>query len=66
MCPICNEKLIPVVYGHMDDRSLRLHKNGKIILAGYRERYAETHKSYCNNCLEGFDIYVNTPDYDAE
>jgi hypothetical protein len=59
MCPVCKNKLIPVVYGHMDDKHLELHKLGKIVLAGYRDRYADKHKSYCLNCLEGSDIFVD-------
>ena len=58
MCPICNDKLIPVVYGHIDDRYLNLHRDGKIVLVGYRERYSNQPKSYCNTCFEGSDIAV--------
>lgn len=58
MCPICNNKLIPIVYGHIDDTYLNLHREGKIILAGYIERYSDRPNSYCNTCFEGSDIEI--------
>jgi hypothetical protein len=58
MCPICNSQLIPIVYGYMDDQHLELQRQGKIILAGYRERYKDQPKSYCNTCFEGQDISI--------
>jgi hypothetical protein len=58
MCPVCNEKLIPIVYGALDDKHLSLHKEGKIILSGYRERYSDHPSSYCNNCQEPSNIEV--------
>jgi hypothetical protein len=43
----------------MDDEHLNLHKQGKIILAGYKERYKDQPKSYCNTCFEGLNIEVS-------
>jgi hypothetical protein len=59
MCPICNSKLIPILYGYMDDKHLELQRQGKIILAGYKERYKDQPKSYCNKCSEGSNIVVS-------
>lgn len=56
MCPICNGKLIPIVYGALDDNHLMLHKQGKIILSGYRERYSDHPKSYCVSCQEPSEV----------
>jgi len=58
MCPNCNNKLIPVIYGYMDDKHLTLQREGKIILAGYKERYKDQPKSYCNTCFEGSNIKI--------
>lgn len=59
MCPLCSGKLIPIVYGAMDDKNLSLHKEGKILLSGYRERYADHPSSYCINCQEPSSITVD-------
>jgi hypothetical protein len=59
MCPICQGKLIPIVYGVITDTNLSLHKDGKIILAGYRDRYLNHPKSSCTNCFESHDIQVS-------
>jgi hypothetical protein len=58
MCPVCQETLIPIVYGALDDYHLSLHKEGKIILSGYRERYSDHPKSYCVNCQEPYNVEV--------
>ena len=65
MCPICKNNLIPVVYGSVDDQTLRWNKEGKIILMGYKDRYKDAYNSYCLDCHEGFDIWIPRPDIDV-
>lgn len=65
MCPVCQNNLVPVVYGHVTDQHLRWNNEGKIILMGYRDRYKESPNSYCLACDEGFLEWAVMPDYDA-
>lgn len=65
MCPKCSQPLIPVIYGVVDDHTLRWNKEGKIILMGYKDRYRDSYNSYCLNCDEGSDVWVPRPDIDT-
>ena len=58
MCPICNNKLTPIVYNSTQDHVLRgMHDIGQIILV----EQTRTHKaprSYCDICYKGYSQEV--------
>jgi hypothetical protein len=59
MCPLCNNKLTPIIYTRIvDDRYMQMHKEGLILLAGEANRYGDAPKSYCTKCQEPFDRLV--------
>ena len=58
MCPICNTKLIPIVYNAVQDPILRGMANiGQIILVEQTRRN-KAPRSYCNICHKGYSQEV--------
>jgi hypothetical protein len=53
MCPICNNKLTPIVYSkYIDDVLIGMDRIGQIILVEGNPR-AKAPRSYCNICHKG-------------
>jgi hypothetical protein len=60
MCPLCNNKLTPIIYTKIiDDRYMQMHSKGLILLAGELNRYKDAPLSYCTKCQEPFDRLVS-------
>jgi hypothetical protein len=58
MCPICNSRLIPIVYNAIQDPILRGMANiGQIILVEQTRRN-NTPRSYCSKCHKGYSQEV--------
>ena len=60
MCPICNNKLIPILYGYVDKKYLDMHEAGLILLMPNLYHKKTDPKSYCKVCHESFDIAVDS------
>ena len=58
MCPICNNKLTPIVYTkYIDEVLINMDRIGQIILVEGNPR-AKAPKSYCNTCYKGYSQEV--------
>ena len=58
MCPICNNKLTPIVYNSVQDPILRGMANiGQIILVEQTRRN-KAPRSYCDICYKGYSQEV--------
>ena len=59
MCPICNNKLTPIVYNPVQDPILRGMANiGQIILVEQTIRDKKAPRSYCAICHKGYSQEV--------
>lgn len=56
MCPICNQELIPIVYGNMSKEVIESIADGRIVYGGY-SKPVDGCEWYCLLCLE--DINLN-------
>jgi hypothetical protein len=61
MCPICNNHLIPVVYGFVGEKYLDAHRKGLIFLVEKTFHTKQSPMSYCPICEECFDMDVPVP-----
>jgi hypothetical protein len=58
MCPICNNKLTPIVYAkYIDDVLIGMDRIGQIILVEGNPR-AKAPRSYCGKCHTGYQSEV--------
>ena len=58
MCPICNNKLTPIVYNAIQDYVLRGMANiGQIVLVEQTRRN-NAPRSYCDMCYKGYSQEV--------
>ena len=58
MCPICNNKLTPIVYNSTQDFVLRgMHDIGQIVLVEQTRR-DKAPRSYCDKCYKGYSQEV--------
>lgn len=59
MCPICNNKLTPIVYNATQDYVLRgMHDIGQIILVEQTLKDKKAPRSYCHICHKGYSQEV--------
>lgn len=59
MCPICNNKLTPIVYNATQDFVLRGMANiGQIILIEQTMKDRKAPRSYCDKCYKGYSQEV--------
>jgi hypothetical protein len=59
MCPHCNSKLIPILYGFVDPKYVDMHKEGLIFLVSTTYHTKNSPTSYCKKCEESFDIKLD-------
>ena len=59
MCPHCNNKLIPLLYGFVDPKYVDMHKEGLVFLVSTTYHTKNSLTSYCKKCEESFDIKLN-------
>lgn len=57
MCPQCNVKLIPIVYGKLTPELVDLDKAGKIIVVSGKYKKGKP-TSYCIGCEEVYHSIV--------
>jgi hypothetical protein len=58
MCPHCNTKLIPILYGFVDPKYVDMHKQGLVFLVSTTYHTKNSPTSYCKKCEESFDIKI--------
>ena len=54
MCPHCNNKLIPILYGFVDPKYVDMHKQGLVFLISTTWHTKNSPNSYCKKCEETF------------
>ena len=59
MCPHCNNRLIPILYGFVDPKYVDMHKEGLVFLVSTTYHTKNSPTSYCKKCEESFDIKIN-------
>lgn len=59
MCPYCNNKLIPILYGYSDPKYADMHKKGLVFLVSTTFHTKNDFSSYCNKCKECFYIKLS-------
>lgn len=57
MCPKCNVKLIPIIYGRLTPDLIDMQKEGKVIVGSGRYIKGKP-TALCISCEEAFDILV--------
>ena len=50
-CEVCGSKMVPIVYGYPDDKTMQKAKEGKIALGGCVIRFNDP-KWACTNCRD--------------
>ena len=50
MCPHCNVKLIPLLYGFVDPKYVDMHKEGLVFLVSTTYHTKNSPTSYCKKC----------------
>jgi len=61
MCPICNNHLIPIVYGFVGEKYLDAHEKGLIFLVNRTYHQKSDPLSYCPECHESYDEDIALP-----
>ena len=52
MCPSCNDKVIPIVYGQLNPILIEMAKEGRLIIGD--SKAIDRPEFYCSNCTEAF------------
>jgi hypothetical protein len=57
-CYKCRSKLIPIIYGRVDDKYLDLEKTSTVVLGGI---FQKPYNSFCPLCEESYADYTEMP-----